>query len=170
MIELNLKPPISQPAQRPDIVGWIQTCLLGNRATYYRTPADIFYASARLPEADKRFDSRWDALIPRITMFRQFFKLVRPTSSAVEIVEALRDSGMTPHILQTLPEALLVPLQDAISICQPHPPSTWSKDLLELVKRSDISYIIAPNERPRAAMTSILVRLLITFIVNLLTS
>lgn len=72
------------------------------------------------------------------------------------MVEAMQECGMTSHFLETLPEAILVPLQDAISLCQPHPPASWNDELLQLVKRSDISLILAPEKRPRPAMSNIL--------------
>ena len=74
--------------------------------------------------------------------------------------EAMRDCGFTSLVLETLPEAVLAPLLDAISLCQPHPPSQWSHELLELVNRSDISLILSSEKRPRLATSSILVRTL----------
>jgi len=76
------------------------------------------------------------------------------------MVEAMRDCGFTSLVLETLPEAVLAPLLDAISLCQPHPPSQWSHELLELVNRSDISLILSSEKRPRLATSSILVRTL----------
>ena len=113
--------------------------------------------SSQLPESEARSDSRWDKIIPRTLIFKRFFKALKRDASAVEMVEAMHECGMTPHFLETLPEAVLVPLQDAISLCQPHPPSSWSNDLLELVKRSDISLVLAPGKRSRPAMSNILV-------------
>lgn len=123
----------------------------------YPTPRDVFYSSARLPESDTRWDHRWDDVIPRTLTFKRFFKALKRGATAVEMVEAMDRCGMTPHFLETLPEAVLVPLQDAIALCQPRPPSFWSNELLELVKRTDISLVLTPGKRPRTGMTSILV-------------
>jgi anaphase-promoting complex subunit 1 len=95
--------------------------------------------------------------MPRTLIFKRFFKALKRDASAVEMVEAMHECGMTPQFLETLPEAVLVPLQDAMSLCQPHPPSSWSDDLLELVKRSDISLVLAPGKRSRPAMSNIIV-------------
>ncbi|KAK5995572.1 Negative regulator of mitosis [Cladobotryum mycophilum] len=154
--ELNLKLPIPEPSVRPDVLEWIQSCFVGDHENHYTTPADVFYASTRLPEPDKALDSRWDSILPRTLMFQRFFNLVKPESTAVEMVEAMHSCGLTSHVLETLPEAVQVPLQDAISLCQPHPPSSWSDDLLELVKRTDISLILAPSKGRRTAMSNIL--------------
>ena len=112
--------------------------------------------SSQLPESEARWDSRWDAVVPRTLTFKRFFKVLKRDASAVEMVEAMQECGMTPHFLDTLPEAVLVPLQDAISLCQPHPPASWNKELLDLVKRSDISLVLAPS-KPRSAISNILV-------------
>jgi len=50
----------------------------------------------------------------------------------------MHDCGFTPQILETLPEAVCIPLQDVIFMCQPNPPSSWSKSLLTLVNRADV--------------------------------
>jgi anaphase-promoting complex subunit 1 len=110
-----------------------------------------------LPESEKRWDNRWDTVVPRTIAFKRFFRLIKRDATAVDMVEAMHECGMTSQFLETLPEGLLVPLQDAISLCQPHPPSSWTHELLELVKRSDISLILAPRQRPRAAASNMLV-------------
>ena len=155
--DLTLKTTIPQPPVRPDVFEWIQARLVGVRGKACLTPADIYYASSQLSEAEKLEDKRWDAITPRTLMFKRFFKLVKAKTTAVLMVEAMRDCGFTSHVLETLPEAILAPLQDAISLCQPHPPSEWTQDLLELVKRSDISLILSSKKRPRLTTSSILV-------------
>lgn len=156
--DLNLRPAIPQPPVRPDVVNWIQSRLTGERRVPYITPADVYYAGSQLSEAEKSQDRRWESILPRTLMFKQFFKFMKPSTSAVQMVEAMRDAGITPLILDTLPEAILAPLRDAISLCQPHPPTSWSKDLLELVDRRDISLILAPGKQPKPSASKILVR------------
>lgn len=102
-------------------------------------------------------DSRWDSILPRTSIFKRFFSLVKPNATAGQMVEAMKDCGLTGHVLETLPEAILIPLQDAIALCQPHPPSSWSDEMLELVKRTDISLILTSSKRPRPAVSNILV-------------
>ncbi|EFY99723.1 anaphase-promoting complex subunit 1 domain protein [Metarhizium robertsii] len=155
-LELNLRPAIPQPPVRPDILEWIQSRLSGVRGKPCMTPADIYYASSRVSEAEKLQDKRWDAIATRTLMFKRFFKIIRPKSTAVEMVEAMQDCGFTNYILETLPEAVLAPLQDAISLCQPHPPSQWPHHLLDLVRRGDISLIVKPSRRPRQSVANIL--------------
>ncbi|KAH7485980.1 Negative regulator of mitosis [Fusarium oxysporum f. sp. albedinis] len=154
--DLNLRPAIPQPPVRPDVVNWIQSRLIGERRVPYITPADVYYAGSQLSEAEKSQDRRWESILPRTLMFKQFFKFMKPSTSAVQMVEAMRDAGITPLILDTLPEAILAPLRDAISLCQPHPPTSWSKDLLELVDRRDISLILAPGKQPKPSASKIL--------------
>ena len=157
--DLNLRPGIPQPPVRPDIIDWIQSRLTGDRRVPYITPADVYYTGTRLSEAEKLQDKRWEATVPRTLMFKQFFGFLKPSTTAVQMVEAMRDAGITPLVLDSLPEAVLIPLRDAISLCQPLPPTSWSKDLLELVDRKDISLILAPGKRPKPSVSKILVRL-----------
>ncbi|KAF4468553.1 anaphase-promoting complex subunit 1 [Fusarium albosuccineum] len=154
--DLNLRPVIPQPPVRPDVIDWIQSRLTGDKRAYYLTPADVYYAGSRLSEVERLQDKRWEPLLPRTLMFKQFFRFLKPSTSAVQMVEAMRDAGITTLVLDTLPEAVLVPLRDAISLCQPHPPTSWSKDLLELVDRRDISLILAPGKRPKLSASKIL--------------
>ncbi|KAM0447757.1 hypothetical protein ACHAO4_008707 [Trichoderma viride] len=154
--ELRLKSPIPEPPDRPDILEWIQSCFVGLRGQHYVTPADIFYAATQLSEPDNMIDSRWDSILPRTSIFKRFFSLVKPNATAGQMVEAMKDCGLTGHVLETLPEAILIPLQDAIALCQPHPPSSWSDEMLELVKRTDISLILTSSKRPRPAVSNIL--------------
>ncbi|KAG6038800.1 hypothetical protein E4U41_003664 [Claviceps citrina] len=154
--ELNLNPPIPEPPVRPDVLEWIQCRLLGVRGKPCLTLADIYYANSRVSDAEKLQDKRWDLMTARTLMFKRFFKVTKPTSTAVEMVEAMRDCGFTNYVLETLPEAVLVPLQDAISLCQPHPPSGWSDELLDLVKRSDISLLVKASRKPHHALANIL--------------
>ncbi|RDA92755.1 hypothetical protein CP533_1413 [Ophiocordyceps camponoti-saundersi (nom. inval.)] len=155
-LEFNLTPPMPQPPARPDIFEWIQSRLMGIRGVVFLTLADIYSTHWRHSEARKLEDRRWDSFNPRIFMFKRFFKLVRSRTTAAQMVEAMKSCGITHQVLETLPEAILVPLQDAISLCQPYPPSDWTPDLLELVKRGDISLALGPKKRPWNPMSSIL--------------
>ncbi|KFA51100.1 hypothetical protein S40293_04765 [Stachybotrys chartarum IBT 40293] len=154
--DINLSSPLPEPPVMPSILEWIRACLIGGHDTWYTTLADIYYSACRIPDTDKKQDGRWDAITPRTLIFKHFFRLVHPQSTAVEMVEAMKESGLTAQVQQTLPEAILVLLQDAISLCQPHPPTSWTRDLLELVKRSDIDLIQGTGKHPRPSVSSIL--------------
>lgn len=75
-------------------------------------------------------------------MFKNFFSSLTPAITHVEVVELMHRCGFTVDILETLPEAVLTPLKDAISMCQSRPPTAWSKELLALVHRSDIATML----------------------------
>ncbi|PHH62894.1 hypothetical protein CDD81_6612 [Ophiocordyceps australis] len=153
--EVELQTLIPQPPVRPDVLEWIQSRLIGERGKPFLTPADIYYANSN-PETAKMDGWRWNKVTPRTLMFKRFFKLARPNATAVQMVEAMRDCGLTNAVLETLPEGLVVPLQDAIALCQAHPPSSWGPDLLELVKRSDIDLILSPRKRLPLSVSTIL--------------
>lgn len=80
--------------------------------------------------------------MPRTFMLKKFLASFTASTSHVEVVELMNRCGFTAGVLETLPEAVLTPLKDAISMCQAKPPSTWSKELLALVHRSDIATVL----------------------------
>lgn len=75
-------------------------------------------------------------------MFKQFFSSFTPATTHVEIVELTHRCGFSEEVLETLPEAILTPLKDAISMCQSRPPIAWPKQLLSLVHRSDMAMML----------------------------
>jgi anaphase-promoting complex subunit 1 len=86
-----------------------------------------------------------------------------------QFVEALFIAGVDLLMLETLPEALRAPFQEAIVQCQNEPPTSWSKDLLALVGREDVNTLLVPGQQACHSKTSILVRELITIAVQMLT-
>jgi anaphase-promoting complex subunit 1 len=74
---------------------------------------------------------------------------MQSTWSPARFVEALCTAGMDARLLETLPEAVLAPLQEAIVQCQIEPPTTWSKALLAMVGREDVTMLLTPGERPQ---------------------
>ncbi|KAI1771051.1 hypothetical protein F4818DRAFT_220463 [Hypoxylon cercidicola] len=97
------------------------------------------------------------AIVPRIRTFEKLFqKLSLRKRTPVDFVEAMYQSGITPIILESLPEYVLVPLQDAIAQCQPSPPSRWSKGLLNLVNRSDVGSVLTQSDSLHIRSTNVL--------------
>ncbi|KAI6080659.1 hypothetical protein F4821DRAFT_251015 [Hypoxylon rubiginosum] len=97
------------------------------------------------------------AIVPRIKIFERLFqRLSLRRRTPVDFVEAMYQSGITPILLESLPEYVLVPLQDAIAQCQPSPPSKWSKGLLNLVKRSDVGSVLTQSDRLHIRSTNVL--------------
>ncbi|XDG05455.1 hypothetical protein ABKA04_005070 [Annulohypoxylon sp. FPYF3050] len=97
------------------------------------------------------------SVIPRTKMFEDLFKILSWKSrTPIDYAEAMYESGITLVILESLPEYVLIPLQDAIARCQPAPPSGWSKGLLNLVNRSDIGSILTRSNRLHVGSASML--------------
>ncbi|KAI1169875.1 hypothetical protein F4777DRAFT_160930 [Nemania sp. FL0916] len=97
------------------------------------------------------------AHLPRIGIFdRLFQKLESSRPSPVGFVEAMHQSGITKAVLESLPEAILAPLQDAIIQCQPNPPPKWPTGVLELVDRADVDSILLPVNSHHNYSTNVL--------------
>lgn len=77
--------------------------------------------------------------------------------SSVKLVEALFAAGVDNLFLETLPEAILAPLQEAIVECQSEPPTTWSQELLALVGREDVSMLLTSGRPFRGFQPPLLV-------------
>lgn len=100
--------------------------------------------------------NQWSQLTPRTLLFAQFFSVIKSEWSPQQLVEALSSAGADLLLLETLPEAILAPLQEAIVKSQAEPPSTWSKELLGLVGREDVIVVLTPGQRPRQSQSTLL--------------
>ncbi|TDZ58229.1 Negative regulator of mitosis [Colletotrichum trifolii] len=155
--ELHLEVPLTQPSGVDfDIFHWIQTCLVTGQYHPFLTLANLYHSQTMKAEHDHVKDSRWAAITPRTLMFKRLFDRLTPRSSAADMVVAMHSAGIDLKVLETLPEAVLAPLRDSIARCQARPPASWSRDLLELVNRSDVSAILAPGKKPEKSGASII--------------
>ena len=96
-------------------------------------------------------------------MLDRFFSTMRTDWSSAQFVEALFAAGVNLLVLETLPEAILAPFQEAIVQCQNEPPTSWSKELLAIVGREDVNTLLTPGQRPRHSKASILVGEFVTY-------
>ncbi|KAH8673521.1 hypothetical protein BX600DRAFT_378217 [Xylariales sp. PMI_506] len=132
---INVSPSPSEP-QLWDALDWIQTNLTLELSTPVSLPA--------------LFSSISDSVFPRIKLFQRFFEeLGKKNRTPVDFVEAMHKSGINSVLLESLPEGILVPLQDAIAECQARPPLRWSQDLLALVDRSDVGSVLSSADGGR---------------------
>ncbi|KAB5526420.1 putative APC1 protein [Coniochaeta sp. 2T2.1] len=149
-ITLQAISPILEPQSISCVFDWIQSGLTSEAATPFLTLADIYTrATQDITKANARI-RLWDSVTPRTRMFSKLFQKLRPNRTGREMVEAMYDCGFTPQILETLPEAILAPLQDAIFVCQSEPPAAWPSPLLELINRTDVSSMFKPRNHVRA--------------------
>ena len=67
------------------------------------------------------------------------------------------------HLLDTLPEGLVLPLREAVTTCQADPSTTWDEKALRLVGRDDVRLLLAPSQERRDLAASQLVCLCLQF-------
>jgi anaphase-promoting complex subunit 1 len=144
-----------QPFDPPGVYEWIETCLITRNLVPFVTLGDIVASRSGAAFSIERWSS-----MPRTALFMRFFAKIKPESTTIDIVEALFSSGITAQVLDTLPEAIIVPLREAIVGCQAQPPVSWGKDLLSLVDREDVNMLLFPGQRKRLGYSSLLVRIL----------
>ncbi|POS73766.1 hypothetical protein DHEL01_v207839 [Diaporthe helianthi] len=136
------------PPRPVGVYDWIQSQMAGDKSTALPTLADVYSAvTLRQVSAESAY-RRWSSVMPRTFLLKKFLALFSPSTSHVEVVELMHRCGFTTDVLETLPEAVLAPLKDAISMCQARPPSTWPEELLALVHRTDVATVLK-RHRPR---------------------
>jgi anaphase-promoting complex subunit 1 len=146
--------PPQEPFDCPSIYDWIQASLTKRALMPFLTLPELVTGRLSKAPGDPR---DWSSLTPRTLLFAQFFSSMQSSWSPAQFVEALSSAGMGIQLLETLPEAVLAPLQEAIVQCQTEPPTTWSKSLLTMVGREDVNMLLTPGQRPRQMQTTLLV-------------
>ncbi|KAM7190155.1 hypothetical protein V8F33_009632 [Rhypophila sp. PSN 637] len=142
---------IDEPAENTCVLTWIQAHINNHAGHDFLTLPHVFSAATGESLKDNPRTDLWESLTPRTFMFKKLFGQLKSTRNHVEIVVAMHNCGFTPQMLETLPEAVMTPLQDLIFLCQNNPPPSWPKSLLSLVNRTDICGILQPNKVWRGA-------------------
>ncbi|POS83711.1 hypothetical protein EPUL_004084 [Erysiphe pulchra] len=143
----TIKSSVQQTFDCPSIYVWIQKCLMTRSCCPFITVAHMGSNSINL--SNRYADDLCLRLTPRTFMLKRFFDLVTPEWIPSQVVESFSQAGGDIHILDTLPEAILIPLQEAIAKCQSEPPSNWDNTLLALVGREDVNFSLTPGLKPR---------------------
>lgn len=148
------------------VLSWIQDHLAYGKGGEFPTLPLVYSNGCPDAVSGKSRSQLWSSLTPRSLMFAKFFGLLGTTTNRYEVVVAMYEARFTSQILETLPEAVLTPLQDIIFMCQPNPPPSWSKELLSLVSRTDISTVLRPSKtwRPLGAEINVSVRFIVVLL------
>ncbi|PSR81947.1 hypothetical protein BD289DRAFT_484154 [Coniella lustricola] len=137
---------LPRPQRLDSVFDWIESQFAGDQSVEFPTLADIYATIAQKPISADDAYRRWSSVMPRTFMFKRLFSYLTPDISHSGMVELMHRCGFTVEILETLPEAVLTPLKDAISMCQSRPPSAWPTELLSLVHRSDIATMLKQHK------------------------
>ncbi|CCU77023.1 putative Negative regulator of mitosis/putative negative regulator of mitosis [Blumeria hordei DH14] len=149
------QPSIPQPFECPSVYDWIQACVTSQYSTKFRTISDLFVTNPLL--SGKNSHNRQMRLTPRTLVLNKFFDNIYSNCSPAHYVEALSNAGADSLMLETLPEAILAPIQEAMIQCQAEPPSHWSSTLLTLVGREDINLSLSLGKKPREVQSTALI-------------
>ncbi|PQE20624.1 anaphase-promoting complex subunit 1 protein [Rutstroemia sp. NJR-2017a BBW] len=153
---LVLNAPMGEPFVCPSVYSWIQNCFLMRSLTPFMTLQEVVANRSIVSSRNARDLERWRSLTPRTLQFAKFFALMQDNWSSAQLVEALATAGVDNLFLETLPETILAPLQEAIIECQREPPTSWDQNLLALVGREDVSVLLSPGQLTRTSHPSIL--------------
>lgn len=129
-----------EPFPPPSIFSFIENTL-HNISSRFLTMVDIVASSRssqdNIWEQALRLTPRTLALVGSISGNKQ-----RTPKSQVE---SLGRWGLTNSLIDSFPDGISTPFQEAIVCCQASPPVSWGPRLLELVDRNDIYLSIASN-------------------------
>ncbi|KAM3086397.1 Anaphase-promoting complex subunit 1 [Clarireedia jacksonii] len=153
---LVLNSHMGEPFECPSVYSWIQNCFLMRSLTPFMTLQEVVTNRSVIPNRNARDLERWRSLTPRTLQFAKFFALMQDNWSSAQLVEALATAGVDNLFLETLPETILAPLQEAIIECQREPPTSWDQNMLALVGREDVSVLLSPGQLTRTSQPSIL--------------
>ncbi|KAI6715342.1 hypothetical protein JHW43_002084 [Diplocarpon mali] len=116
---------IPQPIECPAVYDWIQSCLRTRSLMPFMTLPELF--ATRSTSTGNSFNSlQWSLLTPRTLLFAHLFSVIRTDWTHQQFVEALYSAGADQLLLETLPESVKAPIQEAIVKSQADPPSTWT--------------------------------------------
>ena len=146
---------LAQPSLPPSIYDWIEKSLIETNKPPFMTLTDV--KNRTFHNCNSKIEEESSSITPRTSLFKMLFTTVHPNMSSIEIVEALYMSGFTIQILDTLPEALLVPFKEALIDCQSRPQVSWGEKLLTLVGREDVNMLLFPKQKARVSYASPLV-------------
>lgn len=150
-VSLQAMSPIPEPRSTYCVFDWVQAGLASHQSAEFLTLSDIYATATQDPTKGNARTRLWESVTPRTLMFAKLFQRLKPERTGREMVEVMFECGFTPQVLETLPEAILAPLQDAIFMCQSEPPTTWPSPLLELINRTDVGFMFKPRHHVRAA-------------------
>ncbi|KAE8441418.1 hypothetical protein EG329_004974 [Mollisiaceae sp. DMI_Dod_QoI] len=151
-----IKSMIPQTFECPAIYDWIQACLSSRALAPFITLPQLVASRSESSYNSTQDLDQWNKLTPRTLLLERFFGAMQHSWSAVQFVEALSTAGVDLLFLETLPEGVLVPLQEAVIESQTAPPANWSKELLALVGREDVTMLLKPGQRPRQMQSTLL--------------
>ncbi|KAH7629415.1 putative APC1 protein [Sordaria sp. MPI-SDFR-AT-0083] len=133
---------IPPPVFNHCVLTWIRQHFTTDDGPDFLTLPQVYATATADARTSNPRERAWRNMTPRTFMFKKLFELLKSAKDRFEAVAAMHSAGFTPQVLETLPEAILIPLQDFIFICQPSPPLSWPTELLKLVNRTDVSTIL----------------------------
>lgn len=80
---------------------------------------------------------------PRTKALKAFFETsLSQTKNAVTLVEDMQRYGIDMNFLETLPEFVAASLRGCLVTAQTGPPTTWPEELLVMVSRQDLQFLL----------------------------
>ncbi|KAI9885918.1 MAG: hypothetical protein M1823_002291 [Watsoniomyces obsoletus] len=148
-----------QQFEPPSIYDWVEKRLAGDVSQPFLMLSDMISPPRRdyqpgegMPASITEY---WQSLTPRTPkIVKLFTHITTESKSARDIVEKMVELGLDRQFLETLPEGIAAPLQDAIAACQPEPPTTWDEEALRLIGRDDLRLLLTSGPTMKGGSTA----------------
>ena len=128
------------------VLQWFECALMTRSGERYPCLADVVALDSSLLLSDASRETLAN-MTPRIrALSKTLVSTAGLNTPAVATVELMARHHITGETLETLPESIAASFKEAISKCERHPPTTWSRNLLDLVGREDLD--IDTSDRP----------------------
>ncbi|KAI9891621.1 MAG: Anaphase-promoting complex subunit 1 [Vezdaea aestivalis] len=90
----------------------------------------------------------WGRNTPRTYLMIKVLSSLNPAKDTfTRIVELISEAGVDQQLLSTLPIGITIGFQEAVYRTQPHPPTTWSGQLLHMVGRDDLNLLSTAHQK-----------------------
>ena len=146
----------ARPFEPPSIYDWLSKALQNRPQSPFHTLRDVFSPGRRGSDITSDLLSKpaqpesWLSLTPRTAMLVDLFSHINAAPcSSHSVVEKMAEIGFDKHMLDTLPEGVVAPLREAMVECQANPATTWREDILNLLGRDDLRFLLSTEEGRR---------------------
>lgn len=136
----------SEPFAPPSIFFYLENAWHQSSAPFLNL-MDLVTATDRIPRKGRLWQECF-TLTPRTLALNGFFSELHRFSSSLDRIKLLYRWGLTRSVIETFPEGVSAPLQEAVMQAQVRASTSWNVTPLELIDREDLFMSMNTNNSP----------------------
>lgn len=157
-LRMSMVPTMAQPFEPPSIFTFIENRLCRKTNSGFLTLLDLVSnlggdTNSQMIRS-RHLQSQLTDMTPKTASVVNYLMQADGNASAAEKVRLMLACGFTVEMVQTLPEGVSASLYESIAGCQAEPPSSWTKNLLELIDRDDLRMSMYGDRLPPTTVRS----------------